>query len=190
MAGILPNFNKDGVLPPGSHPLTLAQIESSHLVRGDGRAGWDVLWRGHLVQNLGILVEHLWKIGIDQIFIDGSFVESKGRPNDIDGYFECDIRRYLSGELESELNQLDPKKSWTWDHAARRTYRGYRKRQLPMWHEYRVEMYPNFEGAVAGRDAEGRPLDFPGFFKLGRGPGGLKGIVQVVKEIIDDPDGG
>jgi hypothetical protein len=38
------------------------------------------------VDNLAVLVAQLWQVGIDRIFIDGSFAQDKPRPNDIDGY--------------------------------------------------------------------------------------------------------
>jgi hypothetical protein len=52
----------------------------------------------------------------------------------------------MTGELERKLNLLDPSKVWTWDPASRKPYRGYPKKQLPMWHKYRVEFYPHVPG--------------------------------------------
>jgi len=68
--------------------------------------------------------------GVREIFVDGSFVEDKDHPNDIDGYFVCDLMQLASGDLAQQLNRLDPYKVWTWDPASRRPYRGYPKRQL------------------------------------------------------------
>lgn len=62
-----------------------------------------------------MVVRQLWQVGVTEIFIDGSFAEDKDHPNDIDGYFECDLKQLASGELERELNLLDPHKVWTWD---------------------------------------------------------------------------
>jgi hypothetical protein len=142
---------------------------------------WDAAWRLRLVENLGILVKQLWTIGIDEIFVDGSFVEDKDHPNDIDGYFVCDPVRFASGQLEQELNRLDPQKCWTWSHAARRPYRGSPKLQLPMWHAYRVELYPHFAGLIAGTDKHGNALEFPAFFRKSRVTDKTKGIVKIVK---------
>lgn len=83
-------------------------------------------------------------VGIDEIYINGSFVENKAHPNDIDSYFECDVMELATGELQRKLNGLDPYKIWTWDNKSRKPYRGYMKKQLPMWHRYRVELYPHF----------------------------------------------
>lgn len=107
----------------------------------------------------------LRQVGISEIFVDGSFVEDKQHPNDIDGYFECDLESLASGRLERELNLIDPHKVWTWDPAFRRPYRGYPKKQLPMWHVYRVELYPHY-GQLSGiRDQFGHDLEFPSAFR-------------------------
>jgi hypothetical protein len=83
--------------------------------------------------------------------------------------------------LEQEINRLDPVKCWTWDHRTRRPFRGYPKSQLPMWHAYRVELYPHFSGLIAGLDEHGQPLEFPAFFRKTRHGGHPKGIVKLVK---------
>jgi hypothetical protein len=179
--GALPPFTSDGLLPPGDYALTLKELRSSMLVVGPGAGypGWDCAWRQRLVSNLEILVNQLWQIGRREIFIDGSFVEDKDHPNDIDGYFVCDLHELASGELERRLNLLDPHKSWTWDPTQRRPYRGYPKQQLPMWHQYRVELYPHF-GQLSGiRDPFGNELEFPSAFRLSRRDGQPRGIVRI-----------
>ncbi len=181
----LPDFTPSGLLPPGEFALTLAELRSSTLVRGPERGAnpaWDATWRAYLVDNLALMAQQLWTVGIDDIFVDGSFAEDKAHPGDIDGYFVCDARRFATGALEQELNRLDPAKCWTWDHRTRRAYRGYPKLQLPMWHAYRVELYPHFAGAIAGRDEHGEPLEFPAFFRKTRGSGEAKGIVRLIKQ--------
>lgn len=107
-------FNENGLLPPDDYELTLNGLRDSILVKGpDNGNPWDVKWRLLLVDNLELLVQQLWDVGIEQIFIDGSFVEYKAHPNDIDGYFECDLMELASGELARKLNALDPYKIWT-----------------------------------------------------------------------------
>lgn len=174
-------FTNEGLLPPDEFVLTFAELEQSVLVDGpqdrDAYPGWDTGWRRKLVQNLGILVGQLQQVGITEIFANGSFVEDKEHPNDIDGYFECELMQLASGELQRELNLLDPHKIWTWDPATRRPYRGYRKLQLPMWHQYRVELYPHV-GQLSGiRDQYGNELTFPSAFRLSR-DGKQKGIIR------------
>jgi hypothetical protein len=182
--GTIPNFTDDGLLPPGDYEVTLDELKLSLLVEGpddvDAYPRWDVPWRGHLVDNLEILVGQLWQVGITEIFIDGSFAEDKDHPNDIDGYFVCDLMRLASGDLERELNLLDPHKIWTWDPAARRPYQGYPKKQLPMWHEYRVELYPHYSGLPSGiSDQYGHELEFPSAFRRSRRDGKPRGIIKI-----------
>lgn len=141
---------------------------------------WDIDWRRTLVGNLAILVRQLWQVGISEIFVDGSFVEDKDHPNDIDGNFECDLKHLASGRLEQELNRLDPHKVWTWDPASRKRDRETGKKQLPMWHQYRVELFPHV-GQLSGiLDPHGNELEFPAAFRLSR-RGMPKGIIKVVR---------
>lgn len=181
---MLPSFTADDVLPPGDYALTLDELRASHLVTGEGSGSesWDAEWRGQLVDNLEVLVIQLWQVGIDQIFVDGSFVENKDHPNDIDGYFECEARRFVRGQVERELNALDPYKVWTWSHNSRRPDTNSAKKQLPMWHQYHVELYPHFAGLMSGiRDRFGNDLAFPSAFRLSRTDYRPKGIVQIVR---------
>ena len=181
----LPTFTPDGVLPQGDYALSLAQLEESMLVLGPGppkdHLVWDAAWRLQLTANLKVMVKQLWQIGIDDIFIDGSFVEDKDHPNDIDGYFVCDPMRFASGQLEHDLNLIEPAKCWTWDHKSRRPHRGYPKLQLPMWHAYRVELYPHYSGLLAGVDHHGNALEFPAWFRQRRSSGQAKGIIKIVR---------
>jgi len=120
----IPAFQADGLLPPGDYELSLDELRRSFLVVGPGRPGaypnWDAAWRATLVTNLETLTRQLWRVGITEIFADGSFAEDKDHPNDIDGYFECDLDRLKTGALARQLNLLDPSKVWTWDPASRR----------------------------------------------------------------------
>jgi hypothetical protein len=190
--GPIPNFTDEGLLPPGDYEVSLAELRVSVLVAGpadmEAYPNWDRAWRRHLLDNLEILVKQLWQVGITDIFIDGSFAEDKDHPNDIDGYFVCDLMRLASGDFQRELNLLDPHKVWTWDPASRRPYRGYPKRQLPMWHQYRVELYPHFTGLLSGiRDEHGNELEFPSAFRRSRRDGKPRGIVKVRKPVGGKP---
>ena len=81
---------------------------SCRLVKGSGDSlTWDESWRAKLCDNLSTLTDQLRNVGITEIFIDGSFVEDKDHPNDIDGYFECELHELASGELQRRLNLLD-----------------------------------------------------------------------------------
>lgn len=181
--GLPETFSPDGLLPAGDYLLTLEELANSMLVHGPLNAAndnpnWDSKWRAKLVKNLEILVEQLRNVRVTEIFIDGSFVEDKAHPNDIDGYFECDLDYYISGDLQRDLNLEDPYKVWTWNENSRSPYRGYRKSQLPMWHIYRVELYPHY-GQVCGiTDRHGFELKFPSAFRHTR-EDTVKGIVKI-----------
>lgn len=142
---MIPQFSDTGRLPPGDYQATMAELRQSVLVTGplSRPPTWDASWRAYLVDQLEVLVNELRQIGITNIYADGSFAEDKDHPNDIDGYFECDRSDFLTGKVERALNLLNPHKIQTWDPASRRTYRGYPKRQLPMWHQYRIELWPH-----------------------------------------------
>jgi hypothetical protein len=178
----LPEFTDEGLLPPGDFVMTIAELKRSMLVTGPrGRTNpeWDAGWRGHLVNNLGILVAQLHAVGVTEIYADGSFVEDRPAPRDIDGYFECDRKRLQSGELEESLNALDPHKVWTWSAARRTRFRGYPRLQLPMWHQYRVELYPEY-GQFSGLiDEFGHRLTFPSAFRRSKRNGRPRGIIKI-----------
>ena len=183
---VIPPFGQDGLLPSGDYEVSFEELRQSALVLGPGdrshESAWDSLWRERLVGNLEILTRQLWQIGIREIFADGSFAEDKDHPNDIDGYFVCDLDRLRTGELTRQLNLLDPFKVWTWDPASRKPYRGYPKKQLPMWHRYRVELYPHVPGLGFGsgiRDRYGHELEFPSAFRQSRRDGKPRGIVKI-----------
>jgi hypothetical protein len=75
------------------------------LVEGpeEGYPDWDSEWRMKLVENLEIMIGQLRRVGITEIFVDGSFVEDKDHPNDIDGYFECDVVEFATGTYRWSL---------------------------------------------------------------------------------------
>lgn len=151
---MIPTFQPNGLLPPGDYDVSFEELRQSVLVGGPSAtpdlSSWDSRWRGRLVDNLEVLTKQLWQVGIREIYGDGSFAEDKDHPNDIDGYFVCGLRELASGDLVRQLNLLDPFKVWTWDPLSRKPYRGYPKRQLPMWHRYRVELYPHVPGLGLG----------------------------------------
>lgn len=184
----IPAFNEHGLLPPGVYEVTLDELATSRLVVGSAdEQAWASEWRGHLVANLRVLVDQLWEIGVENIYVDGSFVESKPGPNDIDGYFECDLMRLATGDLQRDLNALDRYKCWTWSPASRRPDSSSTKRQLPMWHFYRVELYPHTPLTSSGiRDEHGNELQFPAAFRRQRETGRQKGIVKLVRGTSDD----
>lgn len=183
---VIPDFDADGLLPPGDYEVSFDELRASALVLGPGKGAgyesWDSHWRSHLVDNLQVLSQQLWAVGVRDIYADGSFAEDKHHPNDIDGYFICDLASLMSGELTRRLNLLDTSKVWTWDPASRRPHRGYPKKQLPMLHHYRVELYPHIPGLGIGSgivDKYGHELEFPSAFRQCRRNGKPRGIVKI-----------
>jgi hypothetical protein len=107
---MIPDFDADGLLPPGDYEVSCDDLRQSVLVAGNGnrKGHWDAAWRTQLVDNLEVLTRQLWSVGINDIYADGSFAEDKDHPNDIDGYFVCDLGRLSSGDLQRQLNLQDP----------------------------------------------------------------------------------
>lgn len=176
-------FTEEGLLPPGNIELTLNELRQSLLVKGTSDlSAWDENWRKYLVDQLQVLVQELWNVGINQIFIDGSFVEDKAHPNDIDGYFECELMEFATGELERRLNAANPYKIWTWDSKSRKPYRGFTKKQLPMWHHYRIELYPHYGQPSGIVDENGHEQQFPAAFRKTRETFSPKSIVKIIEK--------
>src|SRR4051812_45346767 len=103
---MIPDFDSDGLLPPGDYEVSFEDLRQSALVARTGIANddWDAPWRAQLVDNLEILTRQLWSVGIRDVYADGSFAEDKAHPNDIDGYFVCDLNALVTGDLERKLN--------------------------------------------------------------------------------------
>ncbi len=167
----LPNrFNENGLLPRGDYELTIDELLTSILVNAPNPKPieWDAAWRRRLVVNLAIIANQLWSVGIKNIFIDGSFVEEKNHPNDIDGYFECGIRDWLN--LRPVLNNMDPYKCWDWPKFGK----------PKMWEAYHIELYPHYGQLCGIDDVTGFELQFPAAFRQSR-EFEPKGIVKLIQ---------
>jgi len=182
----VPTFQPNGLLPPGDYEVSFDELRRSVLVNGPPEtsqtSAWDGGWRQRLVDNLELLTKQLWQVGVREVYADGSFAEDKDHPNDIDGYFVCGLSELASGDLTQRLNLLDPFKVWTWDSSSRKPYRGYPKKQLPMWHRYRIELYPHIPGLGLGSgilDKWGNELEFPSAFRQSRRDGTPRGIIKI-----------
>ncbi|MFC4076212.1 DUF6932 family protein [Salinithrix halophila] len=166
-------FDVYGRLPVGDYPLTLDQLRSSILVQGTGRHPMDTQWRLQLVNNLEELVQPLWEIGIEDIFINGSFVTSKARPGDIDGYYVCDVRDLVSESLFRVLAEVSGEDIWD---TRKRVQVGYDDFKPKMWEKYRCELYPHCEEIHLNFPDP----PFPEFFRQTR-VGTGKGIVKLIR---------
>ncbi|WP_423815932.1 DUF6932 family protein [Salinibacter altiplanensis] len=86
MASPLPGFTDEGLLPPGDYELTFEELRKSVLVEGPRPASpwgesWDAEWRSHLSHQAETMCNQLWSVGIEDIYLDGSFTEAKTHPN-------------------------------------------------------------------------------------------------------------
>jgi hypothetical protein len=72
----IPAFEESGYLPAGDHEATIDEVE---VVLGS--AGFR---RREVMRNLREILEELWGLGVDTVWIDGSFVSSRKRPDDVD----------------------------------------------------------------------------------------------------------
>ena len=123
---------------------------------------------------------HLWQVGIQDIYIDGSFVEDKASPNDIDGYFVCGVTQFIHGSLRQDLARLDT--IWTWEDNTRTKAPNTTKPQLPMWHKYRVELYPELGNPANIVGPNGANLPISAGFRQQRWTFAEKGIIHLVRE--------
>jgi len=157
--------------------MTIAELQASILVTGDRSSPhWDATWRSQLVANLGILAGHLARVGITDVYADGSFCSNKDRPGDIDGYFVTDWPQWV--RQSKELMAMDA----AWDLGRRIPDPQGRPKPL-MWHEYKVELFPVFRRPFARHSARGGdpPVTIDAFFRESRDGRG-RGIVKVLPE--------
>lgn len=182
-------FDDNGRLPPGEYGMTIDDLQKSILVTGeeDKNDDWQTKWRLELVQNLEVLVKQLWEEGIDEIYIDGSFATDKLHPGDIDGYFVLTKPEGTPGgifeeELCQRLNNRDEFKIWTWKDKDRIKPAPAEKGQLPMWHKYHVELWPEY-GQWSGQihPLTEAKLTHAELFRITR-EGEDKGIIKLLKK--------
>jgi hypothetical protein len=86
----LPDFDQHGVLPPGVHVATWAEIYERYGHNGHRR---------RLLNGLELALASLKRAGCGRAYLDGSFVTAKQLPQDFDGCWEEE-------GVDSEL--LDP----------------------------------------------------------------------------------
>lgn len=181
---MLPAFDDEGLLPVGDYRLAIEALRESMLVLGPGGeyTNWDVRWRRSLVDNLEIMISQLRHCGIEgPICLGGSFVEDRLHPHDIDGYFFSSFDEYRTGNLANNLNSLDPFKVWTWDARERSPdFRG--NRQLPMWHRYHVELYPNHGQPTGVFDGVGNDRNFYSLMRWSQRVRRNRGVILIEEQ--------
>jgi hypothetical protein len=76
---MIPAFDENGNLPPGIHEASWEEIFESF---GRGKK------RRELLEGLRKALDDLASVGCQVVYIDGSFVTKKDRPNDFDACWE------------------------------------------------------------------------------------------------------
>ena len=80
---MIPNFRRNGELPPGVHETTLEEIRE--------RFGFNAL-RRKLIEGLNAALQNLQMAGVRRVYINGSFITNKAYPADIDGCWDADVQ--------------------------------------------------------------------------------------------------
>ena len=76
---MIPQFDADGLLPPGIHWATWDEVTATF---------GNTPWRRRLLDGLKMAIDNLRQAGCRTVYIDGSFVTSKEVPNDFDACWE------------------------------------------------------------------------------------------------------
>jgi hypothetical protein len=140
---VIPPFNRAGQLPPGSHEATWEEIVL--------RYGYTPQ-RRQLLGGIERVITDLRAAGCRRLFLDGSFITSKERPNDFDG---CWLRTGVN------LSLLHPVLLDTaYPRAAQKA-------------RYGGELFPAYG------DADGIGTTYLDFFQLDKLSGKPKGILAL-----------
>lgn len=73
---MIPDFDENGLLPPGIHPATLEEV--------DQRLGRSTPERVELMQSLQWLIDMIRQDDVLRLIVNGSFVTAEPVPDDID----------------------------------------------------------------------------------------------------------
>ncbi len=176
------SWDASGALPPGDHAVTLDALAASCLVTGGETppAGWDRDKRSRLVANLRQLVAHLHQVGIDRIYLDGSFCTDKPSPGDIDGWFVTDFPSWRGPDGQARrLQQIDP----TWTYAdTDRLANSQGKLKWPQWFRYGIELFPVFDPPwhhLSFMGTDHPPTTIDDFFRIDA-RGIHRGVIQII----------
>jgi hypothetical protein len=90
-------FTEVGLLPPGVHEADLEELRE--------KMGWSRKRQG-LLEGLEEALELMVSCGVVRVYLDGSFVTDKDRPNDIDGCY--DLAEDVTAEALGRLAPIFP----------------------------------------------------------------------------------
>jgi hypothetical protein len=143
---MIPAFDGDGNLPPGIHVAAWKELEQRFASTAHRRA---------LLRGLRHASTILLRAGCRRIYVDGSFVTAKRRPNDFDMAWEpagVDIRKLLA---------LEP------------VFRDFSNQRSAQKAKFRGEFFPSsFLADTVGNT-------FLEFFQIDRNTGNAKGIIAI-----------
>ncbi|WP_102344743.1 DUF6932 family protein [Bacillus sp. Marseille-P3661] len=173
---------KYGVLDK-DYTLTIDGLRNSLLVNGPTTGEyipWDKERRLYLVNQLEIVANQVWNAGFDKIFVDGSFVEDKASPEDIDCYFECGFKDFSQGKVEEALRKANPEENWGLGKDDLITKNG--KTRFAIWHKYHVDLWPEcgLESGIFDKSGSNN-LKISQAFRQQKETYRKKGIVKLVK---------
>lgn len=94
---MIPEFTEDGLLPPGIFETDFGELE--------GKMGWSRR-RLALLEGLSSALELMAASGVRRVYVDGSFVTDKDRPNDIDGCY--DLQEGKENSNDEDLEAMAP----------------------------------------------------------------------------------
>jgi hypothetical protein len=93
---VIPAFNDKGCLPPGIHDASWDEFNERFATTPHRR---------QLVMLMAGLIRHLKSVGCAALYVDGSFVTSKDRPNDYDACW--DVSGVKAERVDPDLLQFD-----------------------------------------------------------------------------------
>jgi hypothetical protein len=93
---MIPKFTPQGELPPGIYQTTFREMSR--------RLAWTVE-RKTLVGHLKLTWQELHHCGVNELFINGSFVTTEPFPNDVDAFWLF-TKRVDVGKLQTEYSHL------------------------------------------------------------------------------------
>src|SRR5271154_347960 len=95
---MIPSFDENGNLPPGVHLATLDEIEERFVRNKHRRALFD---------GLQSLVQELKQANCARIYVNGSFITNKERPNDYDACWDVEgVRQSIDPLLLNPFKRL------------------------------------------------------------------------------------
>lgn len=148
----IPELEENGELPAGIHIATIKEVEQ--------KFGTSSARRKLLVSGLRTAIKQFEQVGVQRVYVDGSFTSDKEEPNDIDG---CWVTQ---GVDENKLHLLD-RDFWEFVSVAE-----FNKCRDEIKRKYGLDFYI----AEWNEGSTGKP--FPEFFQTNR-DGEPKGIIQI-----------